>query len=138
EAVGQALVVDAEGVEDGGVQIVDVDGIGGQVVAVLVGRAVGNARFEAAAGQPDGEAARMVIAAERAGQVALPEGGAAELAAPDDERVVEQTAALEIEDERGAGLVGGHALAAQVVHDIAMRVPAAMEELHEADAALDQ
>src|SRR5262249_40231272 len=62
---------------------------------------------------------------------------AAELAAPDDERIVEQAALLEVADESGGGLVDVAALAADLGGQIAVLVPAAMEELHEADAALD-
>ena len=43
EAIGQPLVVDAEQVQDGGVQVVDVDRVRGDVVAEVVGRAVGDA-----------------------------------------------------------------------------------------------
>ena len=68
-------MIDAEQVQDGGVQIVDVHGPRGKlrvaglrfqdiavvihdVVAVIVRPAVGDARFDAAARQPDAEAAR--------------------------------------------------------------------------------
>ncbi len=71
-------VVDAEQVQDRGLQVVDVDGAGrelvfgwrdwvavvvGDVVAVVVGAAVGEAGLDAAAGEPDGEAAGVVVAA---------------------------------------------------------------------------
>jgi hypothetical protein len=39
--------------------------------------------------------------------VALPVGGAAELADPQDQRVVEQAATLEVGEETGDRLVGG-------------------------------
>ena len=58
-----AGVVDAQAVQDRGVQVVDVDGVLDDVVAVVVGLAVGDAGLDAAAGQPDREAARMVVAA---------------------------------------------------------------------------
>ena len=76
--VGELRVVDAQQVQDRGLQVVDVDGAGGElvfggldrvavvvgdVVAVVVGAAVGEAGLDAAAGQPDGEAARVVVAA---------------------------------------------------------------------------
>ena len=43
EFVGQAEVVDAGAVEDGGLQVVDVDGALGDVVPVIVGGAEGDA-----------------------------------------------------------------------------------------------
>ena len=44
ELVGQLLVVDAQAVQDRGVQVVDVDRVVDDVVAEVVGLAVGDAR----------------------------------------------------------------------------------------------
>ena len=63
ELVGQPRVIDAQAMEDRGVQVVDVDRVAGDVVAEVVGLAVGDAGLDAAAGQPDGEAAGVVVAA---------------------------------------------------------------------------
>src|ERR1043165_4469710 len=81
EAIGQAFVIDAEAVQDRRVQVVDVDVILGDVVAVLVGAAVDDAALDAAASEPVGETAWMVIAAEIAREIALTVCGAAEFAA---------------------------------------------------------
>src|SRR5688572_1749989 len=62
EFVSQFLVVDAELVEKGGLQIVHVDGVGGDVIRKIVGGAVAEARLEAAAGHPHCEATRMMVA----------------------------------------------------------------------------
>ena len=65
------------------------------VVAVVVGLAVGDAGFDPATGHPDGEAARVVVApVVFIGELALAVGGASELAAPDDEGLVEHAPAL--------------------------------------------
>src|SRR5690606_37343696 len=61
--VGELLVVDAEAVEDGGVEIVHVDGVFEDVVAEVVGEAVVESRLDASARHPDGEASRMMVAA---------------------------------------------------------------------------
>ena len=58
-------------------------------------------------------------------------------AAPDDQRVVEQAALLQVFDQRGARLVGVAALDFKLRVEIAMMIPAGVEGLHEADAALD-
>ena len=94
------------------------------VVAEVVGLAVGDARLDAAAGQPDGEAARMMVAAVVVGgQRALAVDGAAELAAPDDQRVVEQAALLQVRDQRGGGLVDVAALAGDLRGQVACAGP---------------
>ena len=49
-ADGEAFVVDAEAVHDGGVDVVDVDGLRDRTVAEVVGLTVHNAAFDAAAG----------------------------------------------------------------------------------------
>ena len=81
----------------------------------------------------------MVVAAVVvAGQLALAVDRAAELAAPDDQRVVEQAALLEVGDQGVAGLVDVLALGGQVAGEVAVLVPAAVEDLHEPDVALGQ
>ena len=138
-AIRETLMIDAHEVQDGGVQVVHVHGILGDVVAELVGLAIAGAGLAAATGHPHGEAARMVVAPGfGAVPLALAGDAAAELAAPDDEGVLEQSAPFEILDERGAGLVGVATTRGAPGGEAAVMVPVGMEELHEADAALDQ
>jgi len=49
---GEAFVIEAHEVEDGGVEVVDVDAIGGDADPVFVGLAVGDAGFDACACEP--------------------------------------------------------------------------------------
>lgn len=51
-AVGEFFVVEAHEVEDGGVEVVDVDFVVGDADAVVVRGAVDDAGFDAAAGEP--------------------------------------------------------------------------------------
>ena len=70
------------------------------------------------------EAARMMVAAVIVGrQLALAIYGAAEFAAPDDQRVVEQAALLQVLDQRGRGLVGVAALAGDLPRQVACAGP---------------
>ena len=109
------------------------------VVAEVVGRAVDQTRLDAAAGHPHREAARMVIAAVVGrGQLALRIAGAAELAAPDHQRVVEQAALLQIGDQRGARLIGLAALPLMPRRQVVVLIPALVIELDELHAALGQ
>ena len=62
--------------------------------AEFVGRADADAALDAAAGHPHGEAVGVVVAAGAFG--VFGRRLAAELAAPDDERLVEQAALLEV------------------------------------------
>src|SRR5260370_13568170 len=63
EAVGQLLVVQAEQVQNGRLEVMDVDRILDDVIAQLVSCAEGQAALDAAAGQPHGEGVRVVVAA---------------------------------------------------------------------------
>src|SRR5437660_11157424 len=63
EAVGQLRVVDPQAVQDGGVQVMHMDGVVDDVVAEVVRLAIDQAPFDASAGHPNGEAARMMVTA---------------------------------------------------------------------------
>ena len=62
---------------------------------------------------------------------------AAELAAPDDQRLVEQAARLQVLYQAVAGLVDVAALVGQAAGDVGVRVPVVVVDLHEPHAALD-
>ena len=71
ELVGELGVVDAQKVKDRRVQVVDFHGVAGDVVREVVGLAVSDSRLDAAAGEPDGEAAGVVVAAVIGGRELL-------------------------------------------------------------------
>ena len=114
--VGEPFVFDAEQVEERGLEVVHMHRIFDDVVAELVRLPVGEAGLDAAAGHPDGKTAGVVVAAVIVfGELALRVVGPAKLAAPDDERVVEQAPLFQIDHQRGGGLVGVFALEGDVV-----------------------
>jgi len=81
----EAVGVEAELVEEGGVEVGDVVGVLDGVEADLVGGAVGDAAPDAAAGHPDAEAVGMVVTPV----AALDARGASECGGEDDEGLVE-------------------------------------------------
>src|SRR5207249_2153427 len=68
EAVGETGVVEAEEVQDGGVEVVDVDGVLDDAPAKVVGLADDLPTFDAAAGHPDAEGEWMMVASGDAGE----------------------------------------------------------------------
>ena len=107
--------------------------------AKLVGLADRLARLDAAAGQPHRVGLDMMVATERAAVFA--HRRAAELATPDDQRVVEQAAPLEVHDQRRRGLIGFAADSFERAFQIfaaAVMVPIGVEQRDEAHAAFDQ
>src|SRR5262245_49281568 len=140
EAHSQAEMIQSQKMQDGGLQIVDVDAVLGGTEAEFVGGAESDAGLDAAAGQPHGKGLDVVIPAD--GFAALAHGRAAELAAPDDERVVEEAALLQIAHERGTGLIhfARYLLesAAEIGAAAAVMIPVGVVKLDEPDAALDE
>src|SRR5690606_18335206 len=89
---GEALVIDAEQVQDRGVDIVAVGGPAAvaRLVRPLVAFAEGGTSLDAAAGEPVREDEGVVIASPGA----LVAGHATELGRPEDDRIVEHAALL--------------------------------------------
>src|SRR6478752_7082928 len=93
EFVGELGVVNAHEVQDGRLQVVNVDRVAGDVVSEVVGRAVADSGTNATAREEHAEAARVMVAAiVGRGELPLRIVGAAEFASPNYQRVVEQSA----------------------------------------------
>ncbi|SVE59913.1 uncharacterized protein METZ01_LOCUS512767, partial [marine metagenome] len=136
---GEAGVVDAHAVQNGGVEFVEVHGITGDVVAEIIGGAMGDAGLDAAAGHPHTKIARVMVAAVvLASEFALTINRAAKFAAEDHQRVIEHAALFEVFDECGGRLINIHALVFDVGGKCAVLIPAAMENLHGSHTALDE
>ena len=133
---------EAEEVQDGGVEIVNADGLFLGFVAELVGGADDLAAADFGSGHPDGHGTGVVVTAK----ASLGDGHAAEFAVPDDEGIVEHAAGFEIGEQPGDGGVGGGGVAGVVCADVFVGVPgieilvaeAAVIELDEADTAFDE
>src|SRR5687767_9765863 len=99
--ISETAVIDPQEVEHRGVEIVHVYAALVDVVAEVVGAAMDVAGFDPAAGHPDRKTARMMIApVDAARSAALRVDGAAELAAPDHQGVVEEPALGQIDHQR--------------------------------------
>ena len=99
EAERQLEMVQAKQMQQCGLQIVDVDDVFDGVVAKFVGRSDGLPAFYAASRQPHREAINVMIATDQVTRLAL--WSAAELAAPDDDRVFKQASLFEVSQQRG-------------------------------------
>src|SRR5206468_2970964 len=102
----QLLVIQAQAMEKRGVKVVDVHRVLHHVVAVIVRFPVGEPWPDAPASHPEGETTTVMVAAVVVlGERALAVDGAPELAAPNDERVVEQSAGLQVLNQGSARLI---------------------------------
>lgn len=108
EIEGETFVIESEAVEDGRLEIVDVNGVLGHVEAEVVSRAEGEASSYATASKPHGVGLRVVIPSQGASErrVVLDHGSSTELASPDDQCGVQQSSVFQIPDECSRGLVG--------------------------------
>src|SRR5262249_52589720 len=86
----ELFVVDAEKVEQGGMDVVAISRGFRGLVGPLVAFTVGDAAFDAAASQPRGERCRVVVAAFASLAARHP----AKLGRPDDDGVIEQAASF--------------------------------------------
>ena len=97
----QPLMVQAQQVQDRGMQIVHVDFVGDGFESQFVGGPVCDAAFEAASGQPGGKTLGVMITAIGA----LGKRCASELTAPPNQSVVEQATLFQVSQQPGDRLV---------------------------------
>ena len=100
-AIGQSLVVEAQQIQHRGVQIVHVHRLLDDVVAKFIRAAVRDALLHAAAREQHGKGILMMVAPGLRAAPGLLHRRPAKLAAPDDECLVEQSALLQVQDQRG-------------------------------------
>ena len=109
-------MIESHLIENGRVQVVDVDTVLDGRAAEHVSGTVAVAGFHAATSHPDGEAVVIVVAAV----FTLGSWCAAELTAPDNERLIEEATGLEIFEQCGNPLVTGLGQAGVTALDVAM------------------
>ena len=111
EFVSHLLMIDAHAVKNRRVQVVYLNRITRDVVAVIIRLTQAHAGLDAAAREPYGKAARVMIASVIVGgELALRVNGASEFAAPNHECVIEHSTLFQILNERRRWLVGVAAL----------------------------
>ena len=115
-------------------EVVNADRVLDRCVAEIVRGAVGEALLDSAAGEHERKALDVMVAAAAPLRHRRPP----EFAAPDDQRVVQHAALLEVRDQRRGGLVHFFGLEHQVVPDITVMIPVAMVQLNESHAPLRQ
>src|SRR5712692_8594077 len=126
--------------QDGGVEVMDVDFVLDGGVAEVVGGADHLAPFDAAAGHSGAEAAWTVVAA----LAVLAAGSLAKLPGPNDQSLIQQAAALEVGEQGGDGLVGFAAMQRVIFAHVGVGIPilvvvtAAGIDLDKADATLNE
>jgi hypothetical protein len=99
-SVGEAGVIEAEQVQEGGMEVVDVDRFFDGAVAELIGGAISHAAFDSAAGEPDGKAPVIVISTAAGFAVDhLNAGGATKFTTAQHDRFVEKSALFEISEQ---------------------------------------
>ena len=133
----QLFVVEAKQVQQRRMQVVDVHAVLDRLEAEVVRLTVAHAALRAAAGEEHTEAMRVVVAAV----AILAHRRATKLAAPHDQRVIQQAALLQVAQQRRDGLVNVLAQvprARVVVRVRVPRLPVAVINLDEPHAPLGE
>ena len=135
----QLVVVDPQAMQDRGVQVMHMDGVFGDVVAVVVGLAMRHTAADSAPGHPHRETAGVMIASiVLSGQVALTVDGSTELTAPHNQGIFQQSPLLEIADQRRTWLVNVPGLLWNLRRQVRVLIPTHMEQLDESDSSFSQ
>ena len=131
---GQFFMVDAQAMQHGRIQVVDVNRFIDHVVAEVIGFTVNNPRFDAAAGHPFGVATGVVISAVIGlGQATLAIDRSAKLTTPDHERVIQHASLFQIIQKTRAWLVNDAALSPNVFWQVSVLIPLSNEDLCESN-----
>ncbi len=108
---GQFLVVDAQQVQQGGLEVVYMHGVFHDVVAEGVGGSVDGTRPRSPTRHPHGKTPRvMVPAVISSGEFSLAVVGAAKFPAPNHQGVFEKASLLKVGEKAGRRLIGFTAL----------------------------
>src|SRR6266550_3648662 len=134
--IGQLAVIETQCMKKRCVEIINADYVLHRLVAEVIGSAMDVAFLETTTREPERKAVPIVIATI----LALGHRQTPELAGPKHDGIIKEPALLEIQDERGAGLVGHFAQAAKFLGVLVVRVPrlAVKKDLHKAHALLNQ
>ena len=136
EAVSQAFVIDAKQMQDRGLQIVYVDGLFSDIEAEVVGTAVNVSLANTTSGEPDTEGLWMMVAS--VGLLTATDfahGCSSKFSGHHDKCFIQQTALIEIVDESGDAAVGHFTVPAKSSSEIAVMIPRAVNQMHEANTA---
>jgi len=136
--VGELVIIEAEEVKNGAVDVADVvdtvDGFGADVV----GRTDGVPGFGAASSEPHRHRFGIVVAAVADSAAHSVVGSAAKFAAPYDEGIVEHAAFFEILEKGGDGFVDRADEGTVGALDVVVAVPVSGISLHKADPFFDE
>ena len=132
----ELFVVDTQAMKDGGLDIVDVDGVFDDVETEVIGLAEIHTWFDTAPGEPHSESLGMMVASFAAAQggTGFNHRSSAELTPPDDECVIEHAPLFEVFNQGGTSFVCLFALIADASFDVAVMIPAGVVDLNETDA----
>ena len=130
--VGQTFVIDAEHVQDGGVEVVNMDPVFRDVVAVIVRGSMGIPGLSPATGHPNRVATGVMVPPEIVGvELSLAIIRPPEFPAPNDQGILKHAPLLKIGNKGGGGLVGLLALSLDAAGQTTVLIPTFVIKLNE-------
>ena len=118
--IGQPLMVQAEEMQDGRVEVMDVHHVFDGLVAEFIGRAEAETSLHARTGQPRGETLRVMVATFSS---FLKRRHPAEFRGPEDERIIQQSTRFQVDQKRRARAVEDRTVPIVVRLDPPVTVP---------------
>lgn len=135
---GQSRVVDAKQVQHRGMQVVNVDLSVDDVVAHVIGLAIGEPTFYAAARHPSTKTLGLMLSTvflyRRGAAEILTPGCATELSRPKHQSILKQSSLFQILEQSGNWLIGLFAESREIAANVAVMVPAVHGNLHKPHA----
>ncbi len=132
-------MINAEPLHDRRLQVVHVDTMLGNAVTEIVSATVDEAGLDARPRHPNGEAARMMVAAKVAWRdLPLAVVRPAKLPTPDHERLIQKTTPLKVGDQRVATLIDILGELLDPARQPTVMIPTRMVKLNEANASLGE
>src|SRR5262252_10751865 len=124
--------------ENGGVQVMNVDLVLNGLCAERIRGAIHGSAFHAAASKPDTERFIVMIAAGIVVAIAVARHRTPEFSAPDNEGAVKEPTLLEVRKQGGGRRINLGSACRKAVIDVFVMIPAARPDLHKSDAPLDE
>jgi len=134
EIEGVGVRIDSDKLLHRGVKVVHGNRVLDGLVAELIGRAVGDARFDPTTREPEAESVRLVIAAV----VCLDGGEATELSGPHHQGLIEQSTLLQIAEQGGDRLIHLSAGVGKADGELAVVIPIMVQQVDITHPRLDE
>ena len=136
---GETAVIDTHTVENGGIELVEMHRIFCDIIAEIIGFAVGHSGLDPSPGHPHAEVARvMVSTVALPGQFSLAVGGTPEFSTEDNKCVLKHSPFLQVLDQGCGWLIYIKTLILDFLGQVAVLIPAPVKDLNDSNPSFNE